>query len=112
MVEERKDMKSKQTSSPLSLLLALGIVLSLLTAGCSSSGNSSSDTASGEQASSNISGVISISGSSTVEPISTRVKETYNENVSNKVEITVNGPGTSAGFTSMSTLISMMQVER
>ena len=91
-------MKSKQASSPLSLLLALGIVLSLLTAGCSSNGNSSSDTASGEQVTSNISGVISISGSSTVEPISTRVKETYNENVSNKVEITVNGPGTSAGF--------------
>ena len=91
-------MKSKQASYPLSLLLALGIVLSLLTAGCSSSGNSSSDTPSGEQTSSNISGVISISGSSTVEPISTRVKETYNENVSNKVEITVNGPGTSAGF--------------
>ena len=64
-------MKSKQTSFPLSLLLALGIVLSLLTAGCGNSGNSSSDTASGEQASSNISGVIGISGSSTVEPIST-----------------------------------------
>lgn len=45
-----------------------------------------------------VSGFVNVSGSSTVEPISTRVKELYNEQVSGDVEITVNGPGTSAGF--------------
>ena len=59
-----------------------------------SSSTSSSSSSSGES----ISGSVSVSGSSTVEPISTRVKETYNDTVSGDVEITVNGPGTSAGF--------------
>ncbi|MEZ5168662.1 MAG: substrate-binding domain-containing protein [Acidimicrobiales bacterium] len=45
-----------------------------------------------------VSGSVNVSGSSTVEPISTRVKELYNESVSGDVEITVTGPGTSAGF--------------
>ena len=64
------------------------------TSSSSTSSSSSSSSSSGES----ISGSVSVSGSSTVEPISTRVKETYNDAVSGDVEITVNGPGTSAGF--------------
>lgn len=52
----------------------------------------------GDDMGEDISGTVQISGSSTVEPISTRVKELYNEQVSSDVEISVNGPGTSAGF--------------
>jgi len=44
-----------------------------------------------------ISGEIVISGSSTVEPISTRVKELFNEQNPN-VAISVDGPGTGDGF--------------
>ena len=49
-------------------------------------------------AGSTLSGSVLVSGSSTVEPISVRAKELFNDNVSSDVEITVNGPGTSAGF--------------
>ena len=51
-----------------------------------------------EDAAAAVSGSVNVSGSSTVEPISTRVKELFNESVGSDVEITVNGPGTSAGF--------------
>ncbi len=44
-----------------------------------------------------LSGTIVISGSSTVEPISTRVKELFNEEFPN-VAISVDGPGTGDGF--------------
>jgi phosphate transport system substrate-binding protein len=44
-----------------------------------------------------VTGFVNISGSSTVEPISARVAELY-EDVEPGVEVTVNGPGTSAGF--------------
>ncbi len=45
----------------------------------------------------NLSGTIVISGSSTVEPISTRVKELFNEE-NPDVAISVDGPGTGDGF--------------
>ncbi len=71
--------------------------LSLTAAACgggSSSGSSGGDSA----ANSDLTGSVAVSGSSTVEPISTRAKELFNDNVAPNVEVTVNGPGTSAGF--------------
>jgi phosphate transport system substrate-binding protein len=43
-------------------------------------------------------GTITISGSSTVQPITSLVAELFNEDVSSDVSITVDGPGTSDGF--------------
>lgn len=76
------------------------VALVLVAASCGSSSSdtttdASSDASNGGAA---VSGTVSVSGSSTVEPISARVKELFNENVSDTVDITVNGPGTSAGF--------------
>ena len=51
----------------------------------------------GEAASGDLSGDIFISGSSTVEPISVRVQELFNETYPN-VNIAVDGPGTGDGF--------------
>lgn len=47
---------------------------------------------------SDVTGTVNVSGSSTVEPISVAVAEIFNDEFGNGVEITVNGPGTSAGF--------------
>jgi phosphate transport system substrate-binding protein len=63
------------------------VALGLLFAGCSSD-----DTSGGET-----SGSINISGSSTVEPISSRVAELFDQ-AGNTAEITVDGPGTGDGF--------------
>tara|TARA_B100001175_G_C19483142_1_gene628246 strand:- start:738 stop:1874 length:1137 start_codon:yes stop_codon:yes gene_type:complete len=85
-----------QTSQNVFLIV---VVLTLFLAACSSDSSPSSENMSSSNTSEeSISGSVSVSGSSTVEPISTRVKETYNDTVSGDVEITVNGPGTSAGF--------------
>ena len=45
-----------------------------------------------------LSGTITISGSSTVQPITSLVAELFNEDVSSDVSITVDGPGTGDGF--------------
>ena len=68
------------------------VVLTLFLAACSSDSSPSSENMSSSNTSEeSISGSVSVSGSSTVEPISTRVKETYNDTVSGDVEITVDG---------------------
>ncbi len=54
-------------------------------------------TAAEEVADNNVSGSVIISGSSTVEPISVRVAELF-EDVQPDVEVTVDGPGTGDGF--------------
>ena len=84
--------------TPRTLLAALlAGVLFLAACGGDSDDTSSSDAgASGSDES--LSGSVLVSGSSTVEPISVRAAELYNDNVSSDVSITVNGPGTSAGF--------------
>jgi phosphate transport system substrate-binding protein len=51
----------------------------------------------GAAVSGDLSGTIAISGSSTVEPISVRVQELFNEQAPD-VNITVDGPGTGDGF--------------
>jgi phosphate transport system substrate-binding protein len=45
-----------------------------------------------------LSGQVIISGSSTVEPVSALIAETFNEEISSNVAIEVTGPGTSDGF--------------
>lgn len=84
-------------------LLGVLAVVGLLAAACSSdssSDDSSSDTtaaASGNGEAADVSGDITISGSSTVEPISTAVAESFAA-VSPDVNVDVDGPGTGDGF--------------
>jgi phosphate transport system substrate-binding protein len=82
------------------LVLATVAVLALVGAACSSDdggGTGSSDGATGTSGE-NLSGTITISGSSTVLPISSLVAELFNEDVSSNVSISVDGPGTGDGF--------------
>lgn len=71
--------------------------------GSDSGGSSSSDSGSSGSSSSSggssagVSGSVTISGSSTVEPISIRVAELF-EDVAPDVSVTVDGPGTGDGF--------------
>ena len=61
------------------------------------SGGSSGDSASAAPAPTEVSGSVTISGSSTVEPISVRVAELFRD-VAPDVNVTVDGPGTGDGF--------------
>src|SRR6185295_5589189 len=82
------------------VLLAAAAVLALVAAACSSDddgGTGSTGGASGSTAQ-DLSGTITISGSSTVQPITSLVAELFNEDVSSDVSITVDGPGTGDGF--------------
>lgn len=76
--------------------VALSVAAALAVTACSS-GNDSSSTASGASGSADLTGNIVISGSSTVEPISSLVAELFND-VSPNVAISVDGPGTGDGF--------------
>jgi phosphate transport system substrate-binding protein len=55
-------------------------------------------TGSGVTGSEELSGTITVSGSSTVQPITNLVAELFNQEVAAGVAITVDGPGTSDGF--------------
>lgn len=87
----------------LAWLMAVLAVFTLLAAACSSdddSGDTSSDDSAvdgGDASSSDVSGEVNISGSSTVEPISVAVAESFAD-VSPDVAVNVDGPGTSDGF--------------
>ena len=63
----------------------------------SQASDASSQDASSQDSSSSLSGRVTISGSSTVEPISVRVAELF-EDVAPDVQVTVDGPGTGDGF--------------
>ena len=77
--------------------VSISLASALVIAACGG-GTSSSPGASGAPVSSgDTSGTIVISGSSTVEPLSTRVKDLYNEQHPD-VAISVDGPGTGDGF--------------
>ena len=73
-------------------LLALPLALTLLTTACGGSG--SDDDAAG---SGSASGTVNISGSSTVEPISSAVAQLFEETSPDAV-VNVDGPGTGDGF--------------
>ena len=74
------------------LAFAMIAVLALVAAACSD------DDGGGETGGTALSGTITISGSSTVQPITSLVAELFNEDVSSDVSITVDGPGTGDGF--------------
>jgi len=86
-----------QETTPMKSLRHLVAVLAVLALFATACGGGGSDSAS-SSADSGLTGTVNVSGSSTVEPISARVKELFNNNVADGVDITVNGPGTSAGF--------------
>jgi len=82
------------------LVLAMIAVLALVAAACSDDNGGETGGTGGASGSTaqNLSGTITISGSSTVQPITSLVAELFNEDVSSDVSITVDGPGTGDGF--------------
>src|ERR1041384_5078765 len=76
------------TMKKLRMLVALS-VLALVAAGCSSDKGGSSG--------GDLSGSLNISGSSTVEPISSLVAQDF-QSANSGVNVAVNGPGTTDGF--------------
>ena len=81
------------------LVLAMIAVLALVAAACSDDdGGGETGSTTGASGATALSGTITISGSSTVLPISSLVAELFNEDVSPNVQITVDGPGTGDGF--------------
>ncbi len=81
----------RTTKRHLSLLVGLLAVFGLLAAACGSDSESSSGD------SDSLSGSVVVSGSSTVEPITSAVAETFQEE-NPDVSISVDGPGTGDGF--------------
>jgi phosphate transport system substrate-binding protein len=81
------------------LVLAMIAVLALVAAACSDDdGGGETGSTTGATGATALSGTITISGSSTVQPITSLVAELFNEDVSSDVSITVDGPGTGDGF--------------
>ena len=82
------------------LVLAMIAALALVAAACSDDNGGETGGTGGASGSTaqNLSGTITISGSSTVQPITSLVAELFNEDVSSDVSITVDGPGTGDGF--------------
>jgi len=77
------------------LAIAAGVTaMAIVTAACGSSSSSSSG---GSAGAGDLSGSVSVSGSSTVQPISQLVAETFSGN-NPSVQISVDGPGTGDGF--------------
>jgi phosphate transport system substrate-binding protein len=76
-------------------VIAAALSVGLLTVACSS--DSGGNSASGSSGSGDVSGNITVSGSSTVQPITSLVAELYNQDNPN-VHISVDGPGTTDGF--------------
>jgi phosphate transport system substrate-binding protein len=84
------------------LVLATVAVLALVAAACSNDDNGGSSGASGGASGGtsqqDLTGTLTISGSSTVLPISSLVAEQFNGSVAPNVSISVDGPGTGDGF--------------
>ncbi len=81
-------------------LLALLLTLTLLAAACGNDDDDGGDTAGdtgGGGESEQVSGEVNVTGSSTVEPISTAVAELFQEE-NGDVTVNVDGPGTGDGF--------------
>jgi phosphate transport system substrate-binding protein len=91
-----KEVRMGKRRKGLAVLAAMA-ALALVGAACGDDDGETGPTGGGATAQ-NLSGTITISGSSTVEPITSLVAELFNEDVSSDVAITVDGPGTSDGF--------------
>ena len=81
------------TTKPWTRLVLAALVLSLAAVACGDDGN----TGGNNGGASPVTGSLNISGSSTVEPITSLVAEKF-QSANNGVEIAVDGPGTSDGF--------------
>ena len=81
-------------------IFAAAAALSLVAAACGDDDGDTTGTTGGATGSTaeDLTGTITISGSSTVQPITSLVAELFNEDVSDGVAFTVDGPGTSDGF--------------
>jgi len=81
-------------------ILAAVAAFSLVAAACGDDDSDTTGTTGGATGSTaeDLTGTITISGSSTVQPITSLVAELFNEDVSDGVAFTVDGPGTSDGF--------------
>ena len=80
-------------------MLAAVAALSLVAAACSDDdGGETGTTGATGTTAEDLTGTIVISGSSTVQPITSLVAELFNEDVGPGVSISVDGPGTSDGF--------------
>lgn len=92
----RKSTTRKSISSrPFRWFFAFVAAVALVAAACG--GDDSEDPATASPTDASITGDVNISGSSTVEPISVRVAELF-EDVEPGVDVTVDGPGTGDGF--------------
>jgi phosphate transport system substrate-binding protein len=81
------------------LVLAMIAVLALVAAACGDDdGGGETGSTTGATGATALTGTITISGSSTVQPITSLVAELFNDEVSSDVAISVDGPGTSDGF--------------
>ncbi|MCB1015597.1 MAG: substrate-binding domain-containing protein [Acidimicrobiales bacterium] len=87
----------RTNKSHLAWLMAVLAVFTLLAAACSSDDSSDSSSGGGDAGGSDVSGEVNISGSSTVEPISVAVAESFAD-VNPDIAVNVDGPGTSDGF--------------
>lgn len=74
-------------------IVAAVVSLLLLAAACGGDDSGGNATGAGD-----LTGTITISGSSTVQPISSLTAELFNEDVAPNVSISVDGPGTGDGF--------------
>ncbi|MGH9188104.1 MAG: substrate-binding domain-containing protein [Acidimicrobiales bacterium] len=92
-IDNKLSIREPQAPRRLSWIAALFVALSLIAAGC---GDDDDDGGSGDGGE-DVSGTINVSGSSTVEPITTRVSELF-EDVAADVVVNVDGPGTGDGF--------------
>lgn len=81
-------------------ILAAVAAMSLVATACGDDDGDTTGTTGGATGSTaeDLTGTITISGSSTVQPITSLVAELFNEDVSDGVAFTVDGPGTSDGF--------------
>lgn len=77
-------------------VVAATLSLSLIAAACG--GDDEGGDNGGSTGSGDLSGTITVSGSSTVQPITNLVAELFNEEVAPNVGFSVDGPGTSDGF--------------
>ena len=77
------------------VLFAATAALSLVAAACGSDDDGGGAGGTGGE---DLTGTITVSGSSTVQPITNLVAELFNQEVAPNVAITVDGPGTSDGF--------------
>jgi phosphate transport system substrate-binding protein len=91
-----KEVRMGKRRKGLAVLAAVA-ALALVGAACGDDDGSQTGTNGGATAQ-NLSGTITISGSSTVQPITSLVAELFREDVSSDVGISVDGPGTSDGF--------------